>query len=554
MPTLQFKGRNVIWNHHLSVPYHTLDDVRTLDVNAKRADGNLLIEGDNLAALKALLPLYSGKIDCIYIDPPYNTGNEGWVYNDKVNSPVIQDWLGKVVAKDDLTRHDKWLCTMVPRLTLLRELLSDDGSLFVSIDDVEVFHLRCLLNEIFGEQNFVAEIVVHANPKGRVLDRHFSKSHEYILAYTKDYLKADLTIEKTDEEIASQYTEEDDNGKFRALELRNTHREFGKHNRPNLSYPFYVSVDLKKISLSSFRGSTKVLPDWEDGYKGCWTWGKDKVDAEMKKLIARCVGEKTKIFRKAYSDDENDERVRKKLKTIWYDNEFNTEKGQREVDSLLGGRLFQSPKPIELVKTCIKVSSSSESIVLDSFAGSGTTAHAVLDLNKEDGGNRKFILVQMTEATPEEPEKNICKNITRERIKRAIAELSLDVGFKYLRVGTPLDPESLLSGNLPTFAQFAEYVFHLCTGEIILERRKISEDDYFVGYHGSLAVYLIYRSDVEELGRLALNLQLAEKFRKSNPNKRLVVYAPACFLSEEDLEELQIDFVGIPYSLFQRNK
>ena len=142
MPTLQFKGRNVIWNHHLSVPYHALEEIKALDYEPEKGDGNLIVEGDNLLALKALLPQYAGKVKCIYIDPPYNTGNEGWAYNDKVNSPMIREWLGRTVEKDDLTRHDKWLCMMVPRLKLLRELLRDDGVIFVSIDDNEVHNLR----------------------------------------------------------------------------------------------------------------------------------------------------------------------------------------------------------------------------------------------------------------------------------------------------------------------------------------------------------------------------------------------------------------------------
>ena len=159
MPTLQFKGKNIIWNHHLSIPFHSLEEMPKLNFQADKGDGNLIIEGDNLLALKALLPQYTGKVKCIYIDPPYNTGNEGWVYNDRANSPLIKEWLGKEVGKDDLTRHDKWLCMMVPRIKLLRELLSDDGAIFVSIDDFEVYNLRSLINEVFGEVNFVAEII-----------------------------------------------------------------------------------------------------------------------------------------------------------------------------------------------------------------------------------------------------------------------------------------------------------------------------------------------------------------------------------------------------------
>src|SRR3990170_5506907 len=179
MATLNFKGKTFVQNHHLAVKYHQLIPRKDKSLTDKVSlNNNLIIHGDNLKALKALLPTYAGKVKCIYIDPPYNTGNEGWKYNDNVNSPMMQEWLGKAVDRDDLTRHDKWLCMMMPRLKLLRELLADDGAIFISIDDFEIYNLRSVLNEVFGEENFVAEIIIHSNPKGRALDRHFSKSHE----------------------------------------------------------------------------------------------------------------------------------------------------------------------------------------------------------------------------------------------------------------------------------------------------------------------------------------------------------------------------------------
>ena len=166
MPTLQFKGKNIIWNHHMSIPFHTLDEMPKLDFQADKGEGNLVIEGDNLLALKALLPQYAGKVKVVCVDPPYNTGNEGWVYNDKVNSPLIKEWLGKEVGKDDLTRHDKWLCMMVPRLRLLRELLSDDGVICVNIDDNEFNNLIGICDEVFGDLNRFGIIIVENNPRG----------------------------------------------------------------------------------------------------------------------------------------------------------------------------------------------------------------------------------------------------------------------------------------------------------------------------------------------------------------------------------------------------
>ncbi|MDQ1267288.1 MAG: adenine-specific DNA-methyltransferase, partial [Bacteroidota bacterium] len=183
MPTLQFKGKNIIWNHHLSVPYHTLEEIEELNYQPEKSDGNLIVEGDNLLALKALLPQYAGKIKCIYIDPPYNTGNENWIYNDNSNNPMLKEWLGREVGKDDMTRHDKWLCMMAPRLKLLRDLLSDDGVIFISIDDNECSNLKLVMDEIFGEENFITFIVCQLNPRGRTLDKYLAKTHEYLLLY-----------------------------------------------------------------------------------------------------------------------------------------------------------------------------------------------------------------------------------------------------------------------------------------------------------------------------------------------------------------------------------
>ena len=190
MPTLDFKGKQHIYAHHLTVPYRPLIPDAGRSVNAADADDNLIIHGDNLKALKALLPRYAGRVKCIYIDPPYNTGNEGWVYNDKVNSPLMRQWLkdNGPVDNEDLERHDKWLCMMWPRLQLLRELLADDGVIFVSIDDNEQHHLRMLMDEIFGEKNFIAQIIAQTNPRGRSLRQDVAQTHEYSYRKTDTYI------------------------------------------------------------------------------------------------------------------------------------------------------------------------------------------------------------------------------------------------------------------------------------------------------------------------------------------------------------------------------
>ncbi|MFQ5673334.1 MAG: site-specific DNA-methyltransferase, partial [Nitrospinales bacterium] len=256
MPTLEFKGKQFVHAHHLSVPFRQLeiDKSKSFPKGNANLDDNLIIHGDNLHALKALLPTYAGKIKCIYIDPPYNTGNEGWCYNDKVRSPLMQEWIkksGNPVDREDLERHDKWLCMMWPRLNLLRELLDEDGVIFISIDDNEVHNLRPILDEIFGESNFLAQLSVLCNPKGRVLGEHFARSHDYVLVYQNRNLPYELSHRKTGEEVQKQYPEKDEKGNFRPLELRNTHRQFGKKNRPNLYYPFFVDSKGRRIQVLS---------------------------------------------------------------------------------------------------------------------------------------------------------------------------------------------------------------------------------------------------------------------------------------------------------------
>ena len=337
MPSLNFKGKPLVQNFHLLVPYHELKPVKS----KSRTDNvslhdNLVVHGDNLKALKALLPYYHGKVKCIYIDPPYNTGNENWVYNDNVSSPMIQEWLGKVVDREDLTRHDKWLCMMMPRLKLLREFLTDDGVIFVSIDDNEVHWLRGLMDEIFGEENFAAQVTVQSNPKGRVLSEGFSRTHDYIVVYSRRPSGVDFELTKSEGEIASQYTEEDKGGKFRFLELRNTHRQFGKHNRPNLYYPVYVDRGTGAVSVQKKTGWVKVLPDWDDGFEGCWSWEPAKSAKDAHLLFGRQIEDRWRVFRKAYSVTEDGETVTKKPRTIWLEKEIHTEKGQQTVDEIFG--------------------------------------------------------------------------------------------------------------------------------------------------------------------------------------------------------------------------
>ena len=402
---------------------------------------NLILEGDNLEILKLLQKSYHGKVKMIYIDPPYNTGNE-FIYPDnfreglsdylKYSGQVSGEGLKMTVNAETGGRyHSSWLTMMYPRLFLARNLLQENGVIFVSIDDHEVHNLRELMNELFGGENFVAQITVLTNPKGRVLSKHFAETHDYLLVYSRYAQDAEFSVQKSDEQILKDYTQIDEDGRFRTLELRNTHRQFGRFNRKDLFYPFYIkptSEDEGAVFLEREEATVEVKPIWDDGFEGCWTWGPTKAKAEAHLLIARKISGNWKVFRKSYAVDNKGQTARKKLKTIWLDSSIHTEKGQSSFDQLMPGGLFQSPKPVALIKTLLSLSASNNDIIIDFFAGSGTTAQAVLELNKEDGGNRRFILTQLPESTPEKSAarqggyKTIAE-ITKERIRRVIARL-----------------------------------------------------------------------------------------------------------------------------------
>ncbi|MCX8472385.1 MAG: site-specific DNA-methyltransferase [Sediminibacterium sp.] len=565
MPTLQFKGKNILWNHHLSVPYHTLEEVEDLHFQPEKGNGNLIIEGDNLIALKALLPEYAGKVKCIYIDPPYNTGNEGWVYNDKVNSPLINNWLGKTVGTDDLTRHDKWLCMMTPRLKMLRDLLSDDGAIFISIDDNEVANLKLLMDEIFGEENFVNFFIWINNSAGRQIQSSgAATTKEHILVYAKnitlinDFLIDTEYAKKTMPFMYKGFDFDiklDEYGEYITThELNNGNSIFNENTRPNLVFDILYNPENNQVRVGDLNcelpnNFVRIEPKKiNNGVNKlyAWRWGKEKILIEKHNLEFINSNNGWSVFTK-----------RRDFKyTTFKDiiSNISTNNGSSDLKKLEVEQKFDFPKPVNLIKQFIICSTDKSSIILDSFAGSGTTMHAVNELNKEDGGNRKCILIQMKEDSEAEPNKNICQQITRERNKLAIEKYGYESGFTYLKVGIAIDPEKMLEGQLPTYHQFAKYIYYLGTGKHLEEAQNINTSTHFVGTHGAKAFYLIYEQDVEALTKMALNLSIAEDIVKHSPNKRRVIYAPACFLDSDYMEEKQIEFVSIPYNLFERKE
>lgn len=422
---------------------------------------NLFIEGDNLDALKLLQETYLGKVRMIYIDPPYNTGND-FIYEDDFaenseaylqRSNQVDESGNRLVANAESNGrfHSDWLTMLYSRLKLARNLLSTEGVLFASLDDNEIANFKKIADEIFGADCFLFQVTVLCNPKGRALDKYVANCHEYLIAYSREELpKGALNIPKGEEEVRENYRLKDERGPYRELELRNTHREFGRHNRSNLWYPFFVGGD-GSISLKEEQGKTAVLPYWDDGFEGCWTWGKEKALKQLNELVARKQKGEWKIYRKNYAFGEDGEAT-KQVKSIWTESQFHTEKGQSAFNELFDfrGKIFQSPKSVETLKRALLMSTGNDALVLDFFSGSGTTAHAVMELNALDGGKRRHIMVQIADVCP--PESDAVKagyktiaEVSKDRIRRAGKKIRtehattaphLDVGFRVLKIDT----------------------------------------------------------------------------------------------------------------------
>ncbi len=533
MPSLHFKGKVFVENHHLAVPFHELQAVRSKGLSEKASlHDNLIVEGDNLAALKALLPTYHGKVKCIYIDPPYNTGNEGWAYNDRVNSPMMCDWLGKVVDREDLTRHDKWCCMMLPRLKLLRELLRDDGAIFVSIDDNEVHRLRCLMDEVFGEENFVATTIWQKIFSPKNTAKHFSEDHDFILIYARDIERWTPNLLKRSEEAIGRYKNPDDDprGAWSSSDL--TARNYYSQGTYEVTSP--SGKKFKPSVGNYFRVSIEKFDDLDKNGR-VW-WGPN--GGSMPRL-------------KRYLSEVKEGVV---PQTLWhYSDVGHTQDAKKEIVSLLDFEksedVFNTVKPTSLIKRILQIATDKDSIVLDSFAGSGTTAQAVLALNKEDGGKRRFVLIEC---------EDYVDSITAERVRRVIAgvpsakDASLRDGlggsFSYFRLGPPMRQESLLDeSKLPDYEKLAGYIFFTATGEEF-EPEKIDKQTWFIGSSRLYDVFLIYEADVEKLKNMALTLREARALPGSR-NK--LVFAPTKYIDGNFLHQCNITFQQLPFQIYE---
>lgn len=542
MPTLEWIGKNKVINHHLDVPYRVLDHQYTYTGNGIVDDEseNKIIRGDNLEALKALLPQYEGRIKCIYIDPPYNTGNEGWVYNDNVNDPKIKKWLGQVVGREgeDLSRHDKWLCMMYPRLKLLQRLLANDGAIFVSLDYHEQPNLRLILDEIFGPNNLISEIACVNKPSGRSDDKYIATAHESIIVYRKTELLS-LGGFEPEEKITRRYTKIDDAGdKYREEDLRKRGSHDERADRPNLFYPFFYSPDTNELLIGDNEDETpsgfiRIEPMKSKRVQGTWRWGKETAKDQMFYLHPRFMPNKNQwsVFEWEYLK----ERGEVKPTSLWDFKDVNSERGT-EVFSKLGfsKSTFPNPKPVGTIERVVKIATAKDSFVLDSFAGSGTTAHAVLKMNKQDGGNRKFILVEMMD---------YAETITAERVRRVIDGYG-DVdgtggSFSFYDLGQPLLLENhTLNEDVP-IARIREYVFYMETKRP-MPQIVDADNAYCLGKHNETVYYFYYEK--ERVTTLGPEFLATVKV----PAEEYIIYADQCMFTAEDLKKYNIVFKKIP--------
>lgn len=525
MPSLNWIGKNAVVKHHKDVPYRLLEPVPGLSCGDAES-GNLIVQGDNLHALKALLPRYAGQVKCIYIDPPYNTGNEGWTYNDNVNSPEIRRWLGEVVGKEGetLDRHDRWLCMMYPRLVLLKQFLRDDGVIFVSIDSNEAANLRLLMDEVFGTSNFLGDVIWQHSVQGKNDAKEFSLHHNDTLVYQRSSAFVLGRVPRTDENNAN-YTnpDHDPKGAWRAGDVRSPNL------RENLRY-----------RVETPNGNVIEPPE-----KG-WRWSEEVFWEKFSTGEISFVSAETRVLRKIYLSEQGG-RV---PETIWFGNEVGTTReASNELKDIFGTSPFNTPKPTRLIQRILQIASDKDSIILDSFAGSGTTAHAVLKQNAEDGGNRRFILVEV--------DAGIARDVTAERVRRVAQGYTnakgeqvegLDGGFQFCRLSA--EPLFTADGQIRedvTFAQLAEFVWFSETGTGYSKPKKKSP---LLGIHEGRAIYLLYNGILDDLaadgGNVLTGVVLERLPKHAGPR---VIYAAACRLGTPRLNREGIVFRQTPYAL-----
>jgi adenine-specific DNA-methyltransferase len=533
MPTLDWIGKDAVIRHHKEVPFRLLEPDPKLS-HGDPGDGNLIVQGDNLHALKALLPKYAGRVKCIYIDPPYNTGNEGWVYNDNVNAPEILKWLGQTVGKEaeDLSRHDKWLCMMYPRLVLLKQFLSDDGAIFVSIDDNEVASLVMLMDEVFGKRNFVANFIWQKVYSPKTSARFVSDDHDYVVAYGKhlDALRFNLLPRTEEQDKAYKNRDNDPRGEWKPGDL-SARNYYSKGTYPitcpsGRVIPGPPGGNYWRVSQENFEALVADNRIW---------WGaKGDSIPQIKRFLSDVKGGRTPQTLLGYKEVGHSQEAKKEILEL--------------LDFESADDVFITPKPTRLIQRILQIASDKDSIILDSFAGSGTTGHAVLKQNAEDGGTRKFILVEM--------EPDIAGKITAERVKRVAkgykdskgnAVEGLCGGFQFCGLSDePLFNEFGDIRDDVTFAQLADFVWFSEAGTGYTGKGNSP----LLGVHEGRAIYLLFNGilgDRRVNGGNVLTKSVLETLPDHDGPK--VIYAAATRLGPAALQREGIEFKQTPYAI-----
>lgn len=558
MPTLNWIGKDAVINHHLEVPFHLLKDVPELACGDP-GSGNLIVEGDNLKALKALLPYYKGKVKCIYIDPPYNTGNEGWVYNDNVNSPENKKWLGEVVGKEGetLDRHDRWLCMMYPRLALLQDFLSEDGVIFVNIDDNELANLRYLLDELFGVSRRLAVFTWVRKRKGSNLSKEFRKVTEYILAYKGGAGKVELKGVPAYAEKAVPLLNRPN--PITVLKFPSGSLKAGRGLNDGSISPGIKGGDKGELAveLANTMRIEKGIVASDVTLIGRWRWQQSTVDHELENGSEFVLSKDFRI--NVYRYDQSSKFKAPQSLLTPEDGVGTNEDATDELRNIFAdySKLpFDFPKPSSLIAYLVKASTQPGDIILDSFGGSGTTAHAITAINNssEKGDDRHFILVEMMPSTANE--------VARERVKRVAegytnakgeAVAGLGGGFRYVRLGDELfDEHGRINEDKVRFADLARHVYFSETGEP-LPKERISVKTPLLGVHHGRAIYLLYNGILKDKsvdGGNVLTTATLEHLPEHDGPK--VVYAAACRFSKARLEREGIIFKQTPYAIRTR--
>ena len=530
MPTLNWIGKEAVVKHHLQVPFRLLKDVPDLACGDP-GTGNLILQADNLVGLKALLPYYAGKVKCVCIDPPYNTGNEGWVYNDNVNSPLIREWLGRVVGKEGetLDRHDRWLCMMYPRLALLKQFLSEDGVIFVFLDDNEVGTARLLMDELFGTQNFIATLAWQRriSPDARL---GLSQAHDHILVFAKHAETVKFNKVPISPEQAKSFKNPDKDP--RGLWVSTDFSAQGW--RPNQMYP-----------ITTPGGVT-----YEPPANRCW----GNIESEYRKLL-----EAGRMW--FGKDGKGRPRVKTYLNesegvTAWswlpHSETGHNQEAKKEINQILGHEApFDTPKPSRLIERLLQIATTPGDLVLDSFGGSGTTGHAALKLNaaSPEAEPRRFILIEL--------EDKVAREVTAERVRRVAEGYTnakgekvegIGGGFRFCELGEPLFDEAGQIRDTVRFADLARHVYFTETGEPLPRGRVLNSP--LLGVCRGVSIYLLYNGILGDKsangGNVLTRSVLAQLPAFDGPK---VVYCAGCLLGPERLTAHRITVRQTPYEI-----